>query len=222
MSAETPTIPAEVEEEGNKIATERLVFFSDAVIAIAITLLALELPIPEGATTAASWHDFRHDLGDYLAFLISFIVIANSWFSHHWLYRYVRRVHRRVAGINMLWLLTVVVTPFATRALVGDGTAFPMAFTLYAGIQAAAQLTFVALIVTIRHDHLIAAEVPPGTFNRGIARSLSMAIAFLVSIPIAYETHWAFALWAANGYLARMISYLLVRMRHAKAQPAAS
>src|ERR1700760_3966434 len=118
-SAEQPTtvIPAEVEEEGNKIATERLVFFSDAVIAIAITLLALELPIPQGATTAAAWHDFHRHFDDYLAFLISFIVIANAWFAHHWLYRYVRRVHRRVAGINMAWLLTIIVTPFATRVL---------------------------------------------------------------------------------------------------------
>jgi uncharacterized membrane protein len=213
MSVETPTIPAEVEEEGNKIATERLVFFSDAVIAIAITLLALELPIPQGPTTAQSWHEFRHHFDDYLAFLISFVVIANAWFSHHWLYRYVRRVHRRVAGINMLWLLTVIVTPFATRALVGDETAFPMAFTLYAGIQATAQFTFVAMILTIRHDHLIAAEVSPKVFNRGIARALSMAIVFLISIPLAYRSHWAFALWAANGYMSRMIAHALTRRR---------
>jgi uncharacterized membrane protein len=211
MSAETPTIPAEVEEEGNKIATERLVFFSDAVIAIAITLLALELPIPEGTTTTQSWSSFRGHFDDYLAFLISFVVIANTWFGHHWLYRYVRRVHRRVAGLNMIWLLTIIVTPFATRVLVGDYTAFPMAFTLYAGIQATSQLTFVAIILTIRHDHLVAAEVPAGTFNRGITRSLSMAIVFLISVPIAYRTHWAFALWAANGYLGRMIAYALTR-----------
>ncbi|HEY0532310.1 MAG TPA: TMEM175 family protein [Actinoplanes sp.] len=211
MSAETPTIPAEVEEEGNKIATERLVFFSDAVIAIAITLLALELPIPQGHTTAQSWHDFHRHFDDYLAFLISFVVIANAWFAHHWLYRYVRRVHRRVAGINMIWLLTVIVTPFATRALVGDQTAFPMAFTLYAGIQATAQFTLVAMILTIRHDHLVAAEVSPRVFNRGIARALSMAVVFLISIPVAYRTHWAFALWAANGYLSRLIAYGLTR-----------
>lgn len=211
MTAETPTIPAEVEEEGNRIATERLVFFSDAVIAIAITLLALELPIPVGRTTAESWHDFHRHFDDYLAFLISFVVIANAWFAHHWLYRYVRRVHRRVAGINMLWLLTIIVTPFATRVLVGDDTAFPMGFTLYAGIQAASQLAFVAIIVTIRRDHLTAAEVPPGTFNRGITRSLAMAIVFLISIPIAYRSHWAFALWAGNGYIGRMIGYALTR-----------
>jgi uncharacterized membrane protein len=213
MSTETPAIPAEVEEEGNKIATERLVFFSDAVIAIAITLLALELPIPQGHTTAKAWESFRGDFGDYLAFLISFVVIANAWFSHHWLYRYVQRVHRRVAGINMLWLLTIIVTPFATRVLVGDETAFPMAFTLYAGIQAAAQLTFVAMILTIRRDHLTAAEVPPGAFNRGITRSLAMAIVFVISIPLAYRSHWAFALWAANGSIGRVIGYALTRKR---------
>lgn len=213
MSAETPAIPAEVEEEGNKIATERLVFFSDAVIAIAITLLALELPIPEGATAAKSWEAFWGQRDDYLAFLISFLVIANAWFAHHWLYRYVQRVHRRVAGVNMFWLLTIIVTPFATRILVGDATAFPMAFTLYAGIQAASQLTFVAIILTIRRDHLVAAEVPPGTFNRGITRSLSMAIVVLISIPIAYRSHWAFAFWAANGYFSRMIAQAINRRR---------
>jgi uncharacterized membrane protein len=227
--AEPTTIPAEVEEEGNRIATERLVFFSDAVMAIAITLLALELPTPRGDTTAQAWHDFGDHLDDYLAFLISFVVIANSWFGHHWLYRYVRRVHRRVAGINMIWLLTIVVTPFATRVLVGEDTAFPMAFTLYAGIQAAAQLTFVALILIIRRDHLTAAEVPPGFFNGGIARSLSMAIAFLISIPVADATHskWAFAIWAANGYLGRTVTRLTRRRRRGQAhaersKPAAS
>jgi uncharacterized membrane protein len=213
MSAETPAIPAEVEEEGDKIATERLVFFSDAVMAIAITLLALELPIPQGPTTGEAWHDFRLHFDDYLAFLISFVVIANAWFAHHWLYRYVRRVHRRVAGINMLWLLTIIVTPFATRVLVGDDTAFPMAFTLYAGIQAASQLTFVAIVLTIRRDHLTAAEVPPGAFNRGITRALSMAIVFVISIPLAYHSHWAFALWALNGYIGRLITHALTRRR---------
>ena len=53
--------------------------------------------------------------------------------------------------------------------------------------------------------------MPPGVFNRGIARSLAMGIVFLISIPIAYRTHWAFALWAANGYIGRMIGHALTR-----------
>jgi uncharacterized membrane protein len=218
MSAETetepdqPAIPAEVEEEGNKTATERLVFFSDAVIAIAITLLALDLPIPHGNTPAQAWGDFgRLFHEDYLAFLISFLVIANQWFGHHALYRYVNRVHRRVAAVNMLWLLTIVVTPFATRVLVGD-TPFPMAFTLYAGIQAASQLTYLALVLMIRHDHLSTIEVPSGVFTRGVARSLALAAAYLISIPIAYHTHWAYAIWALNGSIARLAT-LAIRHR---------
>jgi uncharacterized membrane protein len=216
MSAETetdqPAIPAEVEEEGNKTATERLVFFSDAVIAIAITLLALELPIPHGATPAQAWSEFGGNLDDYLSFLISFVVIANQWFAHHATYRYVTRVHRRVAAVNMLWLLTVVVTPFTTRVLVGD-TPFPMAFTLYAANQIVSQLTFLTIILLIRHDHLAANGAPLGNFNRSLARSTSFVAAFAISIPIAYHTHWAFALWAITPYLVRIVFVVRERRR---------
>jgi uncharacterized membrane protein len=220
MTAETTAIPDEVESESDKTQTERLIFFSDAVIAIAITLLALELPIPEGATTALAWQSFgKLFQQDYLAFLISFVVIANQWFAHHAIYRYVTRVHRRVAGINMIWLLTVVVTPFATRVLVGD-TPFAMAFTLYAAIQIVGQLTFLAVILMIRHDHLIATGVPPRNYNKSIARTISFATAFAISIPVSYFTHWAFALWAITPYLVRVVSF--VQARRQRSKPAAA
>jgi uncharacterized membrane protein len=213
MTAETAS--TEVETESNRTQTERLIFFSDAVIAIAITLLALELPIPTGASPGLAWHSFHLNLGDYLAFLISFVVIANQWFAHHWLYRYVNRVHRRLAGVNMVWLLTIVITPFATRVLVGD-TSFPMAFTLYAGNQVVSQLTFITMILIIRHDHLLAATVPSSTFTPAIVRSLAFTVSFLVSVPIAYHTHWAFAFWAITPQVARVINWVIARR---KAQP---
>jgi uncharacterized membrane protein len=218
-----PAIPAEVEEEGNKTATERLVFFSDAVVAIAITLLALELPIPTGDTPSAAWHSFGGNLDDYLSFLISFVVIANQWFAHHAIYRYVTRVHRRVAGVNMVWLLTVVVTPFATRMLVGD-TPFAMAFTFYAGVQIVSQLTFLTIILMIRHDHLAAAGAPLGNYNKSIARTITFTIAFAVSVPIAYHTHWAFALWAITPYLVRVVFAVRKRrqVQAERSKPAAS
>ena len=55
-------------------AAERLTFFSDAVVAIAMTLLAIDLPVPEGGTVTAFWDSVRHDDGHYLAFLVSFVV----------------------------------------------------------------------------------------------------------------------------------------------------
>jgi hypothetical protein len=120
----------------------------------------------------------------------------------------------------MLWLMMVVLTPFATRVLVGD-TFFPMAFTLYAGIQSVAQLTFLGIILLVRHDHLLRAEVPAGTFTPAIARTIAFAVSFLISIPIAYRTHWAFAFWAITPFAIRMVRLLMVRRRADKPDPIA-
>jgi hypothetical protein len=79
------------ERESGARAAERLTFFSDAVVAIAITLLAIDLPVPEGSTLHGFWMSVRNDDGHYAAFLISFLVIAAAWFDHHDLFRYVLR-----------------------------------------------------------------------------------------------------------------------------------
>ena len=70
------------ERESESRAVERLTLFSDAVVAIAITLLALELPVPEGDTVSAFWASVRRNEGHYAAFLISFFVIAGAWVDH--------------------------------------------------------------------------------------------------------------------------------------------
>jgi len=64
------------EAEFSRRAVERLSLFSDAVAAIAITLLALDLPVPADATVSVFWSSVRHSGSNYLAFLISFAVIA--------------------------------------------------------------------------------------------------------------------------------------------------
>ena len=82
-------------------ATERLIFFSDAVVAIAITLLAIDLPVPEEPNAAAFWASARHSTGHYVAFLISFFVIAAAWSNHHDAFRYTIRVDNRLRSQNM-------------------------------------------------------------------------------------------------------------------------
>jgi uncharacterized membrane protein len=88
---------------------------------IAITLLALELPVPTGNTTAALWSSFRHEDGHYLAFLISFIVIAAAWSQHHHVMRFAERSDARLRTFNLLWLLTIILNPFATKLLTTEG-----------------------------------------------------------------------------------------------------
>jgi uncharacterized membrane protein len=77
-------------------SADRLIFFSDAVIAIAITLLAIDLPVPQGNNVAGFWSSVRDNDGHYAAFLISFAVIASSWASHHELFKYTTRIDSRL------------------------------------------------------------------------------------------------------------------------------
>jgi hypothetical protein len=112
------------EVEVESFATSRVIFFSDAVLAIAITLLALGLPLPHstGSTTNHQMLNLLADNRDsYLAFVVSFAVIGNHWTAHRRVFRYVTRVNHRVGQLTVLWLLMMVLTPFAAKLLAGSG-----------------------------------------------------------------------------------------------------
>ncbi len=195
-------------------AAERVIFFSDAVVAIAITLLALALPVPrgfDGMTNSQLLHALARDWNDYYPFLISFVVIGNHWVVHRQIFRYVNRVNRTVSVLNMGWLLMMILTPFATRMLSGNG-AFGVRFTLYALIQAIASTCLLLLSREIARGNLLRPGAPESARHPDHAASLSVIIAFLVSIPVVFVAgDWAFALWAAIPLLARVLRRLLRR-----------
>ena len=191
------------------ISAERLVFFSDAVVAIAITLLALALPVPHGATSHGIFTDLSAHRDAFLAFLISFVVIANHWHSHHRLYRHVVRIDRGVMTMNMFWLLLIVITPFATRIIAGGG-AFGARFAIYAVIQIATILTFLAMSRHIRRNRLLRPGAPEPTSRLDDAAYLAVAGTFALSIPVALATNsqWTFAIWIASVLSARALRRL--------------
>ena len=108
MIGEWPAVSAD-----RSRATDRLIAFSDAVVAIAITLLALELPVPTRHTVAELWSSVGQSDGHYAASLISFAVIAATWSHHHDVFRYAERFDARMRSLNMIWLLMIVLIPFA-------------------------------------------------------------------------------------------------------------
>ncbi|MFD1047764.1 TMEM175 family protein, partial [Kibdelosporangium lantanae] len=116
---------------------ERLVFFSDAVIAIAMTLLALDLPLPEGETDEDLWGSFVNLLPrQYLTFVLSFLVVAMFWRSHHRFFQHVTGLAPGVIRMNTVFLFTIVVLPFATRVL-GERGASSFGTVFYAVTVAA-------------------------------------------------------------------------------------
>ena len=97
---------------------ERMILFSDAVFAIAITLLAIEIKIPEIAhnavTERALVEGLAHLIPRFIGFLVSFFIIGLYWTVHHRLFGFVTAYNQNLLWLNLIFLLAVILMPFST------------------------------------------------------------------------------------------------------------
>lgn len=108
----------------DKVALDRLVFFSDAVFAIAITLLALEirLPVEVGPLTNEELYTALIEAWPkVLGFVISFLVIGNYWLVHHRRFSHLTGYDGRLVFLNLLLLMAIAFVPFPTAVLSESG-----------------------------------------------------------------------------------------------------
>ena len=180
-------------------ATDRLVAFSDAVVAIAITLLALDLPVPTGATMSKFLSSVGNNYEHYVAFLISFVVIAAAWRRYHSVFRYIERVDAQVRNYNVLWLLMIILNPFATRLLTSPGQSAVGPRALQFGFYALLQvLSSAALLLTVHHvaaRDLQAPGTPRLTETQNDWESYGVMFGFAASIPLFFVTSNAWVIW---------------------------
>jgi uncharacterized membrane protein len=104
----------------NRLGLERLIFFSDAVFAIAITLLVLDIRLPSDADWAGNRELLLLLAGlwpQYLAYFISFWVIGLSWISHHRKFLHIQRVDNQLLSLNLLMLMMIAFIPFPTAVM---------------------------------------------------------------------------------------------------------
>ena len=123
---------------------DRVLFFSDAIFAIAITLLVLEIRVPGYENNPGA--EISHALPHIFAFGISFVVIGLFWMGHHSLSRYIAAFDRGLIAINLLFLGIIAFLPYPTGLLSGSNgrLAWP-ATVFYAGCIAAAGLAELAI-----------------------------------------------------------------------------
>ena len=100
----------------NRWGTNRLEAFSDGVLAIAITLLVLDIHVPPSAFDNL-WRGIIDQWPSYLAYATSFITIGSLWLAHHAMFRRLQSANQRVMQVNLLLLMAVVFLPFPTRLL---------------------------------------------------------------------------------------------------------
>jgi len=97
---------------------ERLILFSDAVFAIAITLLVIEIKIPEihekPVTENAVLHKLAELIPKFVGFLVSFLLIGQYWIVHHRMFSFVIDFTDRLIWLNILFLFAIALMPFST------------------------------------------------------------------------------------------------------------
>jgi len=160
---------------------ERVNAFSDGVFAIAITLLVLNIDVPDVATGELG-HAIK-DLGDdLLAYAIGFAVMGLFWYGHHRLFSRLARSDGRLVLTNMLLLGLVGLMPFSTGVLGNyDG---PLAVSIFAANVGLATIVDGFLHLIARNDEL---EEPDAVrMPHELSLTWARAVVFLVSIPIAY------------------------------------
>lgn len=169
------------------LSFERVVFFSDAVFAIVITLLVLELKVPH--LTEHTEPALRHALFELLprvaGFVVSFLIVGLMWIEHHRIFRYIADYDGGLLWRNLLLLLCVSFVPFPT-ALFSENfwsrTAFILYTASFGGVATAKLLIW-------RHAsaaNLLKSNVTPELQRRIARRSLAVPIACAIAIALSF------------------------------------
>ena len=169
---------------------ERLILFTDAVFAIAITLLIIEIKVPELHT-----HELHSEAGvlratgallpKFAGFFVAFFVIAVYWVAHHRVFRYVYAYDNRLIWLNMFFLLSIVLMPF-TAAYQGEYPALTTPWVLYCISVIFTGLMQLRLQAYIRQPaHGISRPVHQGHPDLDLVRPLIPMGVFLLSTGVA-------------------------------------
>ena len=169
--------------------TARLEAFSDGVFAIAITLLILEIKVPESNVSDLA-RELARQWPSYLAFLISFAFIGIMWINHHRMFTHIRKSDDILLLLNLLLMLGICVVPFTTALLAahlghaGARTAVVVYNATYFGIALLFNLLW--RYAASRDGHLLAADVNREAAQRITEQYNYGPLAYAIAIALAW------------------------------------
>jgi uncharacterized membrane protein len=175
----------------------RLEAFSDGVFAIAITLLVLDIHVPDPTATA----DLAEELGaqwpSYVAYAVSFLTIGIIWINHHAMIRRLKAVDHGILVLNLLLLLFVGLLPFTTAlmaAYLREGQGDHLAAAIYAGSFLLMSIAFASLnrLILFRKPRLMAEPIEEARrraiLTRGVAGLVPYLLATILAVVSSYVT----------------------------------
>jgi uncharacterized membrane protein len=172
-----------------EMATTRLEAFSDGVIAIAITLLVLEIKVPHVAEGESLWRALGELWPSYAAYVVSFATIGIMWVNHHALFHRVAIVDRALLYWNLLLLGSIGLLPFTTALLadyVDRGATGRPAAVVYAASYAVAGIGFYGLWQHLcRKPELLAPPATAATARAALRRTRIGPALYAVAAALA-------------------------------------
>ena len=188
---------SEVKHPKHGFMIERIAFFSDAVFAIAITLMAIEIHPPhvsKGDTDAIVWEKFKEILPEFLGLLVSFWLIGSAWLRHHQLFKYVDNFDIRFMANNLWLLFTIILFPFSTSFLFNSifaGGVTKLQVFFYLGLPLASNIILYVLYKQVNKKHLKGTadlNFRKAVFSQGaMIISFSLALTWIGIMPIEYH-----------------------------------
>lgn len=174
---------------------ERLVFFSDAVFAIAITLLIIEIKVPELEGIELSDGAFltvlSHLIPRFMGLILSFFIIGLYWFIHHRMFGYVTDYNGKLIWLNLVFLFSIVLMPFTTAVYseysMPEKIQLITPYAVYVGnLCLTGFLNFLLWGFIGNPKNKLTQDFPKGDFLRmARIRSLLVPLVFLVSLLVS-------------------------------------
>jgi uncharacterized membrane protein len=172
------------------VSTGRLEAFSDGVIAVAITLLVLNIGLPELRHNQSLFRGLIGQWQVYVAYVVSFLTIGIIWINHHVMISRLREADRTILFLNLLLLMSIGILPFATRlmaAYLKQSHGQHLAMAIYSGSFLVMALCFALLNrhILLVKAHLLQTELPVEHRRRMLGRTVIGVVPYAVATALA-------------------------------------
>ncbi|MFI9401416.1 TMEM175 family protein [Nocardia sp. NPDC052316] len=193
----------------------RIGAFVDAVLAIAVTLLVVELERPgrEDTGSVNALAEFLwHERSSFVALVLAFFLLWSVWRRHHVLIYQVERVDRYTLAAHAPMLLFAAVLPFVT-AVFGSASGNPLAVCLFAGVAAMLFASEAVIKETAARRSVLAARVTPADLRSNANGSYAVATVFAATAALAWLTSYVWLVWLFAPLGATLGGLVICRVR---------
>jgi uncharacterized membrane protein len=176
-------------ERGQSLEFERFATFTDAVFAIAMTLLVLDVKIEpivrDAGNPSVMWSRLGDLVPEFVAFGVAFILLGFYWIAHHGFVARLAAFDQRLMMLNLVYLAFVALLPFPSF-LVGEYEENPVSVIVFAIVLAVISAMETVMFVYAHRSGLLRERLDPAAYRFEVLSSLQPVVVFLVTLPLAY------------------------------------